>query len=97
MWQNSKVSPLIERLSPGVASQTPLWTRSPLAASCAQVLKAGSPAISLSGSALDSRGGKVGLVSMVLSRDKGKAFLVGFNSRATGRRDQQGRGRRGGA
>src|SRR3984893_7080603 len=69
MWQNSKVSPLIERVSPGVASQTPVLTLPSLAASCAQVLKAGLPAIRRSGRATVSRGANVGLGSMVVRRD----------------------------
>ncbi|MGY3546301.1 hypothetical protein ACVWZ4_001693 [Bradyrhizobium sp. USDA 4472] len=38
MWQDSKVSPSIERFSPGEASQTPAFTESPRQESCSQVL-----------------------------------------------------------
>lgn len=60
--------PLIERVSPGVASQMPVWIISPRVTSCGQVLKDGSPLMRRSGKGFESRGETEGLVSMVFSR-----------------------------
>jgi len=79
MWQNSKISPLIERVSPGVASQTPVLIVSPRAASWAQVLYVGSPEIRRSGSGPDSWAAKEGSVSMVFR--SGMLFLYWFGER----------------
>jgi len=73
MWQNSKVSPLMERVSPGVASHMPVCTSSPLATSCAQVLKWGAPAMSRSGIGVDSSGAKLGLGSIDFSSNLGSS------------------------
>ncbi len=72
---NSTVSPLIDRVSPGVASQRPVWIISPRVTSCGQVLKDGSPPTRRSGKGFDSRGEAVGLVSMVFSSVSGVTFL----------------------
>ena len=69
MWQNSKVAPLIEWVSPGVASQTPVSTFSPFEASCAQVLNDGLPEMSRSGAGKELFGANSGLVSMVTRSD----------------------------
>src|SRR5689334_3510811 len=76
MWQNSKVVPLMECVSPGVASQTPVSTFSPSEASCAQVLKDGLPEMSRSGAGKAFFGAKSGLVSMVTRRDMASFLLV---------------------
>src|SRR4051795_4405485 len=69
MWQNSKALPLIEWVSPGVASQTPLLIISPRESSCAQVLNSGEPEIRRSGSGRAALGVNFGSVSMVTRSD----------------------------
>src|SRR6476661_8251424 len=76
MWQNSKVVPLMEWVSPGVASQTPVSTFSPFEASCAQVLNDGLPEMSRSGAGKAFFGAKSGLVSMVTRSDMAFFLLV---------------------
>src|SRR5437763_1653800 len=76
MWQNSNVSPLIECVSPGVASQIPVFTLPSLSLSCAHVLKAGVPAIRRSGEGVACFGSKEGFGSMVLSSDIVFSLLV---------------------
>jgi hypothetical protein len=56
MWQNSKLSPLMECVSPGVVSQMPVFTSPSREESSAQVRKPGSPAISRSGPGLAGTG-----------------------------------------
>src|SRR3712207_6400257 len=76
----------MDRVSPGVASHTPVLIMPSRAVSCAQVLKDGSPDTKRSGAALDSRGVPSGLGLMVLSRDIGRPFFEDEGSSCGGSR-----------
>src|SRR3954447_14495992 len=88
MWQNSKALPLIEWVSPGVATQTPLLIISPRESSCAQVLNSGEPEIRRSGSGRAALGVNFGSVSMVTRSDISVSLGFVFSTRA---RDRPGR------